>query len=86
MLGYLFPQPWTHVLPVLGALLLGPLLLYYIFSTKSPFPLINAQGRFELTATKAKIRFVTDAKNLLKAGYAKVILFWQPSYKRTILG
>jgi hypothetical protein len=76
MLDYgFFSHPLLHALPLLGALSLGSLVLYYISSTKSPFPLINAQGRFDLTGSKAKLKFVTDAKNLIRAGFEKVPIF-----------
>jgi hypothetical protein len=77
MLDYLLSfYSWEQVMPVLGALVLGSLLVYHISSTKSSLPLINPQTRFDLTASKAKIRFVNDATSLLKAGYAKVIQFY----------
>lgn len=65
-----------HLLPVLGGFLFGSLILYYIFLPKSPFPIINAPERFDFTASKAKARFVINAKGLIKAGYAKVLLFF----------
>lgn len=65
----------THLLPVLGGFLFGSLILYYIFLPKSPFPIINAPGLFDFTASKAKAKFVINAKGLIRAGYAKVLLF-----------
>jgi hypothetical protein len=70
-----FSHPWTHAPSLLGVLLLSPFVLYYISSAKSQIPLINARGKFDLTGSKAKLNFVADAKNLLKAGFAKVSSF-----------
>lgn len=68
---YFLPQP--HFLTLLIPSLLSLLIIYYFFLPHSPYPLINPPGKFDLTASKAKIRFTHDAQGLIKSGFEKVI-------------
>ncbi|CAG7926536.1 unnamed protein product [Penicillium olsonii] len=63
------------LLPLLSALGVGCLLLYFMYPSSSVFPLFNAHERFDFMATKAKYKFVEDAKGLLKGGLAKCDIF-----------
>ena len=64
---------WMGLLPLLSALGVGCLLLYFMYPSSPVFPLFNAHERFDFMATKAKYKFVEDAKGLMKGGLAKVL-------------
>ncbi|CAG8247354.1 unnamed protein product [Penicillium salamii] len=66
---------WAFFLPLLSALVLGSLVVYYIVPSKPAFPSINAQGIFEPTSFKAKRKFVIHANDLIKSGLAKCDIF-----------
>ncbi|CAG7977541.1 unnamed protein product [Penicillium olsonii] len=66
---------WMGLLPLLSALGVGCLLLYFMYPSSPVFPLFNAHERFDFMATKAKYKFVEDAKGLMKGGLAKCDIF-----------
>ncbi|KAL3482052.1 cytochrome P450 [Aspergillus californicus] len=68
----------TLQLPDAGALAIGASLavafyiVWILSPTTSPFPVVNGKKRFELSYSKARKRFATDARRLLKEAVAPV--------------
>ena len=62
----------TDTVVLAWAAVLGTILLAVTSSTRSSLPLINDRKPFEVRYTNARRRFISDARDLMEAGFAKV--------------
>ena len=73
-------SPGSVVLVVGVILFLAYLISDFHPSRSRSIPLINTRQRFEFTDSKAKQRYLTNAKELLQIGFQTVRLLLQPLY------
>lgn len=73
--------PVIDFLPFAGALLLSPLLLFYLFPLESHLRSFTSWKLFNAHPSKAVKVYLYNAKNLLEEGFAKVRPFLSKGFK-----